>query len=194
MSNKLNIVIIAGYEPNCFLVAITVNIVIVNYSVIFHPVIIKRISSPKRGPLFTPLPASPERESAAAVDTKVAPLFAKKIVRNKAQIKVAKPEVTRETRLYFTTKERQNFVEKVITGRSDKLTIIDYGKMMDAAAAHDDVFTVNETIENFMAHAAKLFIRYDIIKFMRKFPWLEDRGTVPEEDRFESKTINLFKQ
>ena len=152
------------------------------------------MSSPKRGPLFTPLPASPERDSAATADTKVAPSFAKKVVRNKAQIKVAKPEVTREARLRFTTKERQNFIEKVITGKSDKLAMIDYGKMMDATAAHDDVFAVNETIENFVSYAAKHFIRFDIIEFMKKFPWLEERGAVPEEDRFDGKTIDLFEQ
>ena len=67
--------------------------------------------------------------------------------------------------------------------------------MMDTSAPQDDVFTINENIENFVVEAEKHFIRYDIVEFMRNFPWLKDKGTVAEADRFDPlDTINLFNQ
>ena len=37
--------------------------------------------------------------------------------------------------------------------------------------------------------------RYDIIEFTRKFPWLEESGTVEDSERFrQQKTIDLFEQ
>ena len=165
------------------------------------------------GPSEVPLPPSPVRQPSANkhipqfVNTmfkekspvrqpsanKFTPQFVNTVVRAKSQIKISKPEVPRDTRLGYTPKERQNFIDKVITGRSTKLTMIDYGKMMDTSTTNDDVFAVNETIENFIDEAKDHFIRYDIIEFMRKFPWLDESGTVEDSERFhEQKTIDLF--
>ena len=73
--------------------------------------------------------------------------------------------------------------------------MIDYGKMMDTSAPQDDVFAINESIENFVVEAEKHFIRYDVVEFMKNFPWLKDEGTVPEADRFDpSNTVNLLDQ
>ena len=150
--------------------------------------------SSQQGPLFTPLPGTPPRGSANSIaGAQTAPLFDKRVVRDKRQIKISKAEVTRDTRSNFTIKERQNFIEKVTTGRTSKLAMIDYGKMMNSSTPQDDVFVINESIENFVVEAEKHFIRYDVIEFMKNFPWLQDQGTVPEADRFDQgHTVNLI--
>ena len=58
---------------------------IINHFSILHPVIVKRMSSPEsESAAAADTKVAPESNSAAAADTKVVPTFAKTIVRDKA--------------------------------------------------------------------------------------------------------------